>query len=193
MTRLQSWWRLACSVRGRAVLSLGVVACLSATGTLAYWTDDATISGTTLTSGTIDLKVNNQDSVTGYTALNISAMVPGNSTATTVVVKNGGTAPLKWTLTSSYSDTVGSGLGAALTAKVTNASTVSGTAPSQTCGGTTISSASGLSGSLVSTGRLLAAGATETVCVQISLDSAAANTLQGKSTAVTLTFTGTSF
>ncbi len=192
MNRLRSWWRRARSVRGRAVLSLGVVASLSATGTLAYWTDEATISGTTLTSGTIDLKVGGQDSVTGYTDLDLSAMVPGNSTAATITVQNTGTAPLQWTLASSYSDTGGPGLGAALSATVTDAASISGTAPAETCGGTTLSSATALGGALVSPGRPLAAGASETVCLQITLDATASSALQGTSTAVTLAFTGTS-
>ncbi len=35
---------------------------VGATGTFAFWTDDVTITGTSFTAGTLDLKVNNSDS-----------------------------------------------------------------------------------------------------------------------------------
>ena len=84
--------RVLCSARVRAALSLGVVLGLGVTGTYAYWTDGVTIAGTSLTAGSIDLKVNGSDTVTGYTSLNISAMVPGNSTAAVLTVSNSGAA-----------------------------------------------------------------------------------------------------
>ena len=73
--------RLVVSARGRAALGLGVVLAVGATHTFAYWTDAVPVTGTTFTSGTIDLKLNGSDSVSGYTTLSLPAMVPGNSTA----------------------------------------------------------------------------------------------------------------
>jgi predicted ribosomally synthesized peptide with SipW-like signal peptide len=185
---------LARSARVRAALSLGVVTAIGATGTFAYWTDAATITGTTFTAGTIDLKVNNADSVSGYTALNISAMVPGNSTAGLLTIKNTGTAPLKFTATSSSTPSVLSG---AMTVKVTGDSAVTGSSPSATCAGaalagsaTTIGGATG--SSLIGTGRLLSPGQSETVCIQVTLPSTASSSLQGTSSDVTFAFTGTS-
>ena len=49
--------RLWQSRRLRAVLSLWIVAAALVTGTYAYWTDDVTITGTSFTSGTLDLQV----------------------------------------------------------------------------------------------------------------------------------------
>ncbi len=65
----------------RALLGLGVLLGVGATGTFAFWTDDVTITGTTFTSGTIDLQVNTFDSIPAYTTLACRAMVPGNTSA----------------------------------------------------------------------------------------------------------------
>lgn len=181
----------AASVRGRAVLSLGVVLCLGATGTLAAWTDNATIGGVTLTAGKIDLKVNDQDNITGYAALNASAMMPGNSTAAVMTVKNAGTVPLQWTLTSSGTDVTQGPLGmtAALDAKVTSG-TVAGSGSAATCTGTPIGSGQ-FSGTIVSTPRTLAAGASEKICVQATLNQDAPSSVQGGTANIVLTFKGT--
>ncbi|WP_082575304.1 MULTISPECIES: TasA family protein [unclassified Nocardioides] len=181
------------SARIRAALSLGVVLSVGATGTFAYWTDSATVSGTTLTAGTIDLKTNGSDNVTGYTTLNLSAMVPGNSTAAVLTIANSGTAPLKYTASGTATNADGKDLRSALVVKVTGDATTSGTTPTVTCPGTAIAgSGTSLNGALLPTGRLVAAGASEKVCVQVTLPAAAATALQGATTSVVLTFTGTS-
>jgi predicted ribosomally synthesized peptide with SipW-like signal peptide len=185
--------RAVLSARGRAALSLGVVASIGATGTFAYWTDNVAVTGTTFTAGTIDLRVNDLDTVTGYTALNLATMVPGNSVAGVLTVKNNGTAPLKWTMSSSASNGDSKNLAGSLSVKVTNG-TVSGTSPAATCGGTVISSASSLNGPLVTTGQLLAAGGggSQTICVQVTLDPNAPSSVQGGTSNIGFSFTGTS-
>lgn len=193
--RTQRWTplRALASARVRAALGLGVVLSGFVTGTFAYWTDAATVSGTTFSSGTVDLKVNNLDTVTGYTSLTLTTMVPGNSVAGVLTIRNGGTAPLKYTALTTATDADGKNLRGSLAVKVTGAATVTGTSPTQTCGGTTLTgSQSTLNGPLLSTARLLAAGASETVCVQVSLGAAASTTLQGATTNVVFTFNATS-
>lgn len=183
----------AASARIRAALSLGVVLSVGATSTFAYWTDAATVSGTTFTAGTIDLKTNGSDNVTGYTTLNLSTMVPGNSTAAVLTIANTGTAPLKYTGTATATNADGKDLRSALVVKVTSDATTSGALPTTTCPGTAIAgSGTSLNGALLPTGRLVAAGASEKVCVQVTLPAAAATALQGATTSVVLTFTGTS-
>ena len=195
--------RMLASARTRAALSLGVVLAVGATGTFAYWTDAAAISGATFTAGTLNLKFTKSgsdiDNDSAYTTLNISNMVPGNSMAGLIVLKNAGTAPMKYTVASTATDADGKHLAAALTVVMTTATAVTGTAPATTCGGTTISAASpSLNGSLVTTpqpatpGVGLAAGSSQTVCVQVSMPANAATGLQGATTDVVLTFTGTS-
>ncbi len=181
------------SARVRAALSLGVVLSVGATGTFAYWTDDVTIAGTTFTAGSIDLRVNNSDTVTGYTTLNLSTMVPGNSVAGTLVIRNNGTAPLKYTAATTASNADTKNLRGSLVAKVTGDASTTGASPSVTCAGAALGgTTTTLNSTLISTGRLLAAGASETICVQVTLDAAAAPALQGATTDVVFTFTGTS-
>ncbi|GAA1728647.1 TasA family protein [Aeromicrobium alkaliterrae] len=185
------------SGRVRAFLALGVALGIGATGTLAAWTDDVAISGTTFTSGSLDLRVNDQDAITAYTSLNLSNMVPGESVAAVLTVKNQGTSTLKWTATKSTTNTVtGKDLAAALDVKITSAAAISGTGRALTCGGTVIAnSATTLatgSNTFIPTGRTLAASATEPICVQVTLNANASTTLQSAGTTATFTFTGTS-
>jgi predicted ribosomally synthesized peptide with SipW-like signal peptide len=193
-SNLASVGRVLANARTRAALSLGVVMAVGATGTFAYWTDSVPVTGTTFTAGTIDLQVNGADSVSGYTSLNINNMVPGNTVAGTLTIKNNGTAPMKYSATSTSAPAVLSG---ALTVTVTGASTVTGTSPSATCGGTALPGAGSTLGgataaSLISTGRQLNPGASETICIQVGMPANAASSLQGASSAVAFTFTGTS-
>jgi predicted ribosomally synthesized peptide with SipW-like signal peptide len=177
----------------RVLMSTGLLFGIGSAGTFAHWTDQVSVTGITFTAGTIDLKVNNQDSVSGYTTLNISNMVPGNSVAGVLVVKNSGTAPLKYTATSSATNGDSKNLRGGLTVKVTGDSSASGSSPSATCNGSTLSgTGSALNGGLVTTGRLLSANASENLCVQVTLPASASSSLQGATTDVTLTFTGTS-
>jgi len=180
--------RLLRDTRVRAGLALGAVLAIGVTGTYASWTDSVPVSGTTITTGTLDLKVNGADSLPSYTALNISGMVPGNSTASVVTVKNAGTIPLTYYATA----TAGGTLGPALAVKVTGDSATSGSGTAVTCAGQALSgSGSSFTGGLVGSSaapRSLAVGATETLCVQATLPATADNSLQGQSTSVTITF-----
>jgi predicted ribosomally synthesized peptide with SipW-like signal peptide len=185
--------RFLASARTRAALSLGLVLVVGSTGTFAYWTDDVTVKGTTFTAGTLDLQVNDLNSVAAYTALNLDKMVPGNSMAGTLVIKNNGNVPLKYTAAAvAVNADSTKNLGGSLTAKVTSGGTT-GSSPMITCTGATVAgSGTTVNGSLISTGRQLAPGATETICVEVTLPANASNSLQGARTDVTFTFTGTS-
>jgi predicted ribosomally synthesized peptide with SipW-like signal peptide len=186
--------RFLASARTRAALSLGVVLAVGSTGTLAYWTDNATVDGITFTAGTIDLQVDEADSIPDYAKLDLSNMVPGNSMAASLKIKNNGTAPLKYTATSSATPAVLSG---ALDVKVTSAGAPTGTAPNMSCAGDHLTWAqTTLGGPLLarnpSPNSQLQAGATDTVCIQVTLPSGANTILQGATSTVSLTFTGTS-
>ena len=184
--------RLLASTRFRALLGLGVVLVLAVGGSFAYWSDSTTISGTSITSGTIDLKVNGQDSVTGYASLNISTMVPGNTVAGVLTITNAGTAPFTYSMDATGTNADGKNLAGALVAKVTGAGSVTGTSPSATCGGTTLSgTGTTFSANLISsaTPRNLAAGGSETVCVQATLPTSASTSLQGATTGITFSVT----
>lgn len=179
------------STRVRAGLALGTVLAVGATGTWAYWTDSATVSGVTISTGTLDLKVNGADSVTGYTQMNVTGMVPGNTTAGTLTVSNAGTVGFTYTAASTVTSG-SSALATALTTQVRVGGTVSGAGTSATCtGGTLLGDAGTLNGNVITTARALAAGGSETLCLQATLPTNAANTLQGQTVSVQLTFTAT--
>jgi predicted ribosomally synthesized peptide with SipW-like signal peptide len=183
------------SARLRAVLGLGVVLSVGVTGTFAFWTDDVVISGTSFTAGTLDLQVNNGDSY-ATTTLSMSAMVPGNTSAEVLTVKNNGTAPLKYTLTGGLTGTDAAAYSTA--AALTLTIRAGGTASAGACsGGTSIYSAaltSTTSTAIIGTrrGPLAASGGTEALCFQITFDAAAPSSLQGKTATATFTATGTS-
>ena len=126
-------------VRLKALLALGVLAIAFASGTFAAWTDSATIGGGTFTSGTLDLQVNNGDShVT--TTLGMTAMVPGSTATEVIVVKNAGTAPLKYSLQGGLTGTDATAYNTAGSLKITVVlnGTRAGSGNSATCTGGTV-------------------------------------------------------
>ncbi|QDP94520.1 hypothetical protein FOE78_00040 [Microlunatus elymi] len=176
------------SMRIRAALALGAVACVGVAGTYAYWTDSVPVSGVTISTGTLDLKINNADSLPNYTALNLTGMVPGNSSAAVLTVRNGGTVPLTY-----YADsTAGGTLGSAFTVKITADTATGGSGSSKTCPGSTLtgtgtSFGNNLIGSSANP-RSLAVSGSESLCIQVTLPNSATSSLQGTSSNVTLTF-----
>ena len=187
------------SAKSRAALSLGVVLAMGASGTYAYWTDSANISGTTFTSGTFDVQLNENggtyaDNAT-QASLSLSNMAPGATSADTFSIKNNGNVSMKWTMTGGLNGTDASTVGTAAVMKllVTN-----GTKSGSTCtAGTTtfvnnVALTATTSTSLISSQGPLAAAGTTALCFQFTFDSTAGNSLQTKSFGATFTFSGTS-
>jgi hypothetical protein len=173
-------------------MALGVVVGLGAITTGALWTDSATVAGTTISTGTLDLKVDGQNSVSGYTSLNITNMVPGASVAAVLTIANAGNVPFTYLASSAATNGDTKDLRSALQVKVTGATAITGASPTATCGGTALTgTGTALNTGLVTTARSLAAGANETLCIQVTLPSTAVNGLQGASTDVTLQFDAT--
>jgi predicted ribosomally synthesized peptide with SipW-like signal peptide len=184
------------SPRLQGMLALGVLAVIGTSGTLAAWTDQVTVTGATFSTGTIDLKVNGLDSNVPFTTMSLSNMVPGDSSAGVLTIKNAGTAPLRYTASTTATDPSGTGLPLFFGLNVTAAAATSGSAPRLACAGTDLNGAGALevpNGSLIASARTLAPGASETVCVQATLSNVAPTTVQGASTNLTLTFNATSF
>lgn len=185
------------SVRLRALLALGVLAVASVGGTFAFWTDDATVTGGTFTSGTLDLKVDGADSHVS-TTLSMSAMAPGNTSAEVLAISNGGNVPLRYSMTGglSGSDSALYSSSSALLLTIVKDGTRSGTGNSATCtGGTTLLAATPLTtstASLLSARGPLAAAGAESLCLQVTMAAAAPTSLQGKATDLNLTLSGTS-
>jgi len=189
------------SVRVRALLFLGVLAVLVATGTYAFWTDDVTITGSTFTSGTLDLQVDGSDTyATSTLGMSSTPMVPGNTSAEVLTVKNNGNVPLKYTLTGGLTgaDAAAYSTAAALKLTVVAGGTRAGTGNAATCtGGTTLYGPTALtnvtSTAIIGTRRgPIAAAGTEALCFQITFDAAAPTSLQAKTATASFTATGTS-
>lgn len=174
-------------VRIRAVIALGAVLCIGVGGTYAFWSDSVPVDGVTVTSGTLDLQVNGQDAIPDYTGLNLTDMVPGDSTAAVLTVTNNGNVPFTY-----FADSTASGdLGNALVVKVTGDSSVTGTGHAETCAGAALANTGTSFGpNLIDSAdpRPLDPGQSETICIQATLPTNAPSSLQGDSTDITLTF-----
>lgn len=169
---------------GRRGRVLGAVAALAAAaalgmgggGTAAFWTDTGSVEPGTITSGTLDLRVDGaQGNPTAHvrTDLGLTAMLPGESVARTLAVTNDGDAPFTFTHTTTKATDK---LSQALVVEVYAGGTASGN-------GTAYPRAGTCSGSLVASGQRLG-GRLEprtgtTVCVRVSLPVSAPDDVQG--------------
>lgn len=199
--RRSNLWRTIRSTRVRALLSLGIVFGFGSGGTMAYWTDSATVTGATFTAGTINIRLTDSDLTTTTLAnITMGSMVPGSSAAQTVKVKNTGTANFTYQVNGSYSDGVPTGLGSAMRFNIYTGATAN--AGNTACSGGTpvlVSTGTALAGTALANNMLGSARtltgtppANETLCVQAFLPTDADTALQGKTTTATLTFAATS-
>ena len=178
------------------VALVGALGLVGGLGTQAYWNDQATVTGATVTSGTLDLLV---DGVQGnpatysWSSLSMTDMAPGESKAGTVTLSNAGTTPFTVAATA----TASGNLDPHVTARVV----LAGTATTATtyrrqeacAGGTqTFNDTLGNSGkTVIASTSTMAAGATLVVCVSLTLATNAPNSMQGKSYTPVFTFTAT--
>lgn len=179
-------------IQVKALLSMGILVGFGAVSTLAAWTGSATATST-MSAATVSLGVGNtaSDSPTYTIPLSPTGWYPGMSQAAIVVVKNSGSITVPYSISGSITEADGGKLGNALNVIVTSGK-VTGTAPNATCNGDQLLNKGATQPfPTASTRDPLAPNASETLCVQYSLPATAANTLQGNSTSVKLTFTAT--
>jgi hypothetical protein len=151
---------------------------------LALFTDSDT-STWNFTTGTIDINSN----VTTFTA--ITDLMPGDTRTQSLVVKNDGTASLRYAMSTVAAGT----LGTAVQLTVKTADTPGGTVCTAFTG-TTLVGPGNLNGTAIGSNaqgaqagdRTLAGGAQETLCFRVTLALSAPNSLQGQSTTATFTF-----
>jgi predicted ribosomally synthesized peptide with SipW-like signal peptide len=189
--------RTARPERRRLVLGLGALA-VSAVGltsvvTGAFFTDQATATNNAFTTGTVDLTAS-----PATAAVTLPNMAPGDVITAPLTVNNAGTLAYRYsvlsTTTASTPDlaaqldfTIKTGVTACTTAGFAATGAVA-------YGPADLGSVLGAKvlGDAVAgqqTGdRTLAAGASEVLCLQVSLPSATGNTYQAKTTTATLTF-----
>jgi len=110
---LRRVWQMVRTVPGRLLLSLGLVLGFGAIGTVAYWSDSASLSTGTITSGSLDLQIGGLDPETGrvawqavgaselwgYSVKELDNVAPGESVAMDLFLRNAGSAPLTFTAT----------------------------------------------------------------------------------------------
>ncbi|MFT4009139.1 MAG: SipW-dependent-type signal peptide-containing protein [Nocardioidaceae bacterium] len=173
------------SERVRAVLALGLVAGLGATGTMAAWTDEATATSGMFSTGTVDILLGSplaDDNPTDFsTGFAMTDMAPGSSQDAVLQVNNAGTLPVTYALSSASTGTLGSALTISVYASTSGATS---------CTGTALASGTASSASLL-TARALAAGASEYLCFRAALPASADSSVAGTSATLTLTFTAT--
>ncbi|MBY6366641.1 SipW-dependent-type signal peptide-containing protein [Rhodococcoides corynebacterioides] len=171
------------SVRLRAVLALGTVLGLGSVGTLAAWSTSTTTTSGNFVTGNVDIRVNDTEGTPTPTTVSLTpnTLVPGQSRATIVTVRNVGTIAVDYTTAAAVTGT----LGANLAVTVRPGATV---AADGTCPGTAV---------VTGTTRRIASPASSTgsasdpLCVQLTLSSSAPTTAQGQTGTATLTFTAT--
>jgi Camelysin metallo-endopeptidase len=177
---------------------LGAAAAVAGIGTFGGFTDSTTPVNTTISSGTLSINLTQPQAAIPATT---TGFVPGDSLTRAVNLVNDGNSALG-------SVTLNTTVAApsVLTTDITNglqlalkscsvAWTQGGTAsnPTYTCSGTErlLNSGPVVSSMVLPTPASLAAGATDYLTFSISLPTTADNTFQGKSAALSLTFTAT--
>lgn len=179
----------------RLLLGLGVLGVsvlgFSSIATGAYFTDTAGLSGTSFTSGTVKI-----GAAPVRSALKVPAMAPGDVITAPVTVTNKGTLAHRYAVRSRTSENVLAGQ-LRLTVKT---GVTSCTNAGFRGSGTTVYGP-GVLGSTKGTklvgdaapgahrgDRVLAAGTSEVLCLQVSLPPTTGNAFQAKSTTASLTF-----
>jgi hypothetical protein len=171
---------------------LGAAAAVAGMGTFGTFTDSSTPIAATIASGTIDIDVTGPGVTVPVTTSNF---VPGDSVTQAVNLINKGSAPLG----SVMLNTTATAPVSVLTSDTTNglqmelkSCSVAWTA-SNTCAGTTTSLGTGavVGSRILNNPAALNPGGTDYLAFTISLPASADNTFQGKSAALSLTFTGT--
>jgi hypothetical protein len=181
---------------GRSLLALAVAgtALISATGatmSLALFTDSASANGNIFSTGTVHIGIN--PAATIFTA---PLMMPGDTVNGSIVVTNTGTAQMRYAISGSATNTDSKGLASQITVTLRQPDTAGGTVCTLFTG---VQQFTGVvpyvEGNLVGTfathpngGRVLAAGAYETLCFRAVLPSATGNAYEGATTTMTFTF-----
>lgn len=153
----------------RAGMTLGVVLGAGAVGTMAAWSDSATATSGTFSVGateTLQLKVNGDAPTHQFVTLKRQSMLRGQSAAGALNIQNTGTVDFSWSI--SASATGSQELINVLQVGLYNGQTNDGS----TCAGSQIGTTQAMSSSpVLATSRPLVGGASEMVCVQVTVKS----------------------
>ncbi len=177
-----------------ALVALGTTG-LAVVGSGAVFSDSQSVTGNSFTTGTVKLGV-----TPATAAVTMSNMAPGDSKVGTVAVSNTGSLALRYSMLSTADNTDGKGLAAQLQMTVKSGVTSCTAAGFGTDGtvlygpavfGTPAPGTKVLGDALqgAQTGdRILAATASENLCVLVALPLSTGNTYQNATTTATFTF-----
>lgn len=182
--------------RGTGTKTIATVALLAFAGalftiaSLALFTDQATNTGNAFSTGNVDIAVTPATAV-----VTMPAMAPGDQVTEPLDVQNNGTLELRYAATSTTTeDALAAELVLTIKSGVTTCDNANWTATgtvlySGVLGSTATTSLFGSNAQGADAGdRVLAAGASETLCFNVTLPLAAPNTVQGLSTTATFAF-----
>lgn len=174
---------------GLTVTALIVAAAMATVMSLALFTDTADITGNTFSTGSVDISTSPASA-----AVSFAAMTPGDQDTAPITVSNGGTLDLRYALRSTTTEDT---LAAALVLTVKSGVVTCDDANWAATGTTLYSGVLGTVAGTAAIGspsagadagdRTLAAGASEVLCVNVTLPLAAV-TGEGVSTTATLSF-----
>ena len=183
--------------------SLGIVgaaAAVAGMGTFGTFTDSTTPLNASVTSGTLSLDLNAANS-TASLPMTAAGFVPGDSISRSVDLVNSGNlafAGIQMTSTATTSSLLDTdkvnGLQLSIKSCPVNwTETVTNGVATYTCSGTATTVAAGpaVSTSGINTAASLNAGGTDHLVVTLTLPTGADNTFQGKTSALSVSFTGT--
>lgn len=167
------------------MLTLAMASFGATVGSLALFTDTATVAGNDFTAGVIDIAAAPASAVISY-----NPMMPGDSVTGTLSVSNAGTAQLRYAMTSSSTNPDGKGLSAAISLEVrtqgTSCAVFDGTS---LYSGTLGAAAMGSTAAGAQAGdRTLNGGVGEVLCLRASLPIGTGNGYQAATTTATFTF-----
>ncbi len=152
-----------------------------ASAVLAVFTDLTTSDGNTFTSGTVDLTV-----APATAAITLSGMAPGDRIAKPIDVTNSGVLDLRYAVDSATTDDV---LASALELTVKSGVTDCSSSGFDLSGAVVYGPAPlGATTTLPILGDALAAGASEVLCLDVTLPFATGNASAGLATTATFTF-----
>ncbi|MDZ7930104.1 SipW-dependent-type signal peptide-containing protein [Rhodococcus sp. NPDC076796] len=178
------------SARARAIMSIGIVLGLGAVGTLAAWSDTATATSGTFTTGRLDIKVGDpavDNNPTAFsTTLANPAIFPGDTVAAGLLVSNAtGSVANTYTVSVVASN-------AALGNRL-NSSVHTGLPSGSACSGAAISTVTGLETSkpFPALNRPLAVNGSDQLCISVTM-TAGAQPTPALSGTITYTITATS-
>ena len=177
------------SRRVRALLALGPLVGLSWVGAYAAFTDSVDVT-TSFSTGSIQIRANDQSGTVAFTSLSATGMIPGAVRYAPLRITNSGSADFSYSMTTATSGSAP--LAGALTNGIRVVPSATCTATEYNASTTTLHAEAAGLGAAAIAARPLAAGASELLCFKVALPSGAANTLQGQTANATFTFTATS-